>query len=389
MKHDTYSSLGILLALIAVTAVPGSALAQQHRATLLGNPSTRFAPPLQTPADLRARFSDPALQPDIAAILDQWGWTGNLDDLLWAGRTNEITEVELPPGTRMPFMSSRKNGKPITLRDVLWDGNAPVSAYAFTFRSKGRGYRCVTPKPCSNFYLEDLGAPLLELTCDAPAEVLASRSVQVCFTLRNNGDAAEPKTVVSLPVPTGVEYVSPTKGKLPDTQALTWEIADLSPGDARLLCANFTTKEPGSLSFAPAARGELAGPAQTACETRVIGIAGILLEVVDVADPIEVGKEVTYEIRVTNQGTATGTNIRLVCTLPPSQEFVSGEGTTAVQAQAASVTTESLASLAPKAAASWRVVVKAAQAADARFRVELASDQFQTPIEEVESTQQY
>jgi uncharacterized repeat protein (TIGR01451 family) len=234
-----------------------------------------------------------------------------------------------------------------------------------------------------------LGAPLLELTCDAPAEVLASRSVQVCFTLRNNGDAAEPKIVVSLPVPTGVEYVSPTKGKLPDTQALTWEIADLSPGDARLLCANFTTKEPGSLSFAPAARGELAGPAQTTCETRVIGIAGILLEVVDVADPIEVGKEVTYEIRVTNQGTATGTNIRLICTLPPSQEFVSGEGTTAVQAQAASVTTESLASLAPKAAASWRVVVKAAQAADARFRVELASDQFQTPIEEVESTQQY
>ena len=31
-------------------------------------------------------------------------------------------EVSLPVGTRMPFMSSRKDGKPVALMDVLWDG---------------------------------------------------------------------------------------------------------------------------------------------------------------------------------------------------------------------------------------------------------------------------
>jgi hypothetical protein len=50
---------------------------------------------------------------------------------------------------------------------------------------------------------------------------------------------------------------------------------------------------------------------------------------------------------------------------------------------------EPLPVVAPKAVASWRVVVKALEAADARFKVELRSDQFESPIHEDESTQQY
>ena len=109
----------------------------------------------------------------------------------------------------------------------------------------------------------------------------------------------------------------------------------------------------------------------------------------DLEDPVEVGKEVTYDIKVTNQGTAPGTNVRLVCRLPTSQEFVSGSGATSVQAQGRTVTTEPLPILDPKAAAIWRVVVKALQADDARFKVELTSDQFESPIHEEESTNQY
>jgi hypothetical protein len=85
--------------------------------------------------------------------------------------------VEIPVGARMPFMSSRHGGRPVCLRNVLWAGPAPIPAYAFTFSSQGRRYRCVTPKPCCNFFLEDLGVPILTLTCEAPAEALAGRSV--------------------------------------------------------------------------------------------------------------------------------------------------------------------------------------------------------------------
>lgn len=179
------------------------AVAQQHRATRLGNLATRFAPPLATPEDLRARFRDPSLKPDIADILRQWGWKGDLGDLFRAAASAQITEISLPTGTRMPFMSSRESGKPVALVDVLWAGKEPISAYTFDFSSRGRFYRCITPRPCSNFYVEDLGAPALALDCRAPAEVAAGRPLEVCLTLRNTGDAAEPRTSVSMPVPQG------------------------------------------------------------------------------------------------------------------------------------------------------------------------------------------
>lgn len=383
------SRVSLLAVALAVVLGCLPASAQLHRATRLGNPATRFAPPLFSPDDLRARFRDEKLRPDFIAVLDQWGWTGDPTDMFRAALTNEITEVSIKVGERMPFMSTREKGKPICLRDVLWAGKEPAPAYAFNFTSKGRRYRCVTPKACSNFFLEDQGAPALTLQCDAPAEMPAGRPVKVCFTLRNTGNAAEGKIAVTLPAPAGAEFVSESQGNLPSTQKLMWEFPELAPGQAKLICASFILRQPGPMRFAMSANGELSSAAQSNCETKVVGIPAILLEVVDVEDPIEVGKEVTYEIKVTNQGSAPGTNIRLDCTPPASQEFVSGTGTTSMSATNGVITMESLSTLDPKAAACWRVVVKAAQAADARFKVELRSDQFAQPIQEDEATQQY
>lgn len=366
--------------------------AEQHRATRLGHPATRFAPTMYSPDDLRARFRDEKLRPDIAEILRQWGWTGNLDDLHRAALTAEISEVQIPVGDTMPFMSARENGKPICLRNVLWAGKEPVSAYAFNFASNGRRYRCVTPKPCSNFFLEDLGPEpkaALAIDCSAPDQVLIGRPAQIYLTVRNTGNVAEPKAIVTLPVPEAAVVTGTTDGGVVAEGRVTWNLADLPPGGGKQVCAVLQRRQPGAMTFAPTAGSASAPQVHSDCATKVAGVAAILLEVVDVEDPIEVGKEVNYVIKVTNQGSVTGTNLRLVCTLPASQEFVSGTGATAVQAQAGTITLETLPALAAKAVASWNVVVKAVAADDCRFKVELRSDQFEQPIHEDESTQQY
>ncbi len=387
MKGKTATAVALALLLASFCGRP--AFAEEHRATRLGNPSTRFAPPLQTPEDLRARFRDPMLRPDIASVLSQWGWKGNPEDLHGAALSNGIVEVAIPVGERMPFMSSREGGRPICLRNVLWAGREPIPAYAFSFASNGRRYRCVTPKPCSNFFLEDLGAPSLALVCEAPPEALIGRPVSMCLTLRNVGDAPEPSPVVTMPIPTNAAYLSPTQGSVPAPGFLTWNLARLAPGASNRFCAVFAMRAPGVMSFAPTARGDLSQTAQSSCSTRIDGIPAILLEVVDLEDPVEIGKEVTYEIRVTNQGSAVGSNIRMVCALAPSQQFVSGTGVTSVNAQAGTITMDPLPALEPKAVASWQVVVKALDAGDIRFSVKLSSDQFEQPIHEDESTRQY
>ena len=50
------------------------------------------------------------------------------------------------------------------------------------------------------------------------------------------------------------------------------------------------------------------------------GIAAILFQVADTADPIEVGGETTYEVHVVNQGSKAAANVRLAVDLAAGVE---------------------------------------------------------------------
>jgi uncharacterized repeat protein (TIGR01451 family) len=121
----------------------------------------------------------------------------------------------------------------------------------------------------------------------------------------------------------------------------------------------------------------------------VQGIPAILLECVDLVDPVEVGGQTTYVISATNQGSATGTNVKIVVDLDPGQEYVSSQGVTVASVNGRHIEFAPLPALAAKTKAEWRVVVKATAPADARLKIGMTSDQFTKPIEETESTNQY
>ena len=108
--------LRILFVLIFAATIVGTSHAQaaayNHRATRLGNPATRFAPPLRSKDQIRLRFADPKLTDDIKEICLQDGWQGDFDDLFRAAQSAPVKQIYIPKGTIMPAMSSRKNGKP-------------------------------------------------------------------------------------------------------------------------------------------------------------------------------------------------------------------------------------------------------------------------------------
>jgi len=369
-----------------------AAAVEQHRATHLGNPTTRFAPPLNTPEDLRALFRNEHLRADIAEILRQWGWKGRLEDLYHAAETAEIREVRIAVGAVMPFMSSRENGKPVCLRNVTWAGQEPAPAYLFDFISNRERYRCVTPKACSNFYLEDLGpAPIpgLALQCDARAEAFLGRPFEVCFTVRNPGTGPVPAGRVHFAVPGNATVTGVGEGGVVNGGEVGWDFANLAPKAERKFCAHVEVPTAQTLTLRAVASGSGVAPTEASCATRVMGIAAILIDAVDLEDPVPVGGQVIYEVKVTNQGSVEATNIRLAFVLPSNEEFVSGGGASSVRRDGAAVETEPLASLAPKDAAVWRVVVNAKAPGDVRFKIALTSDQFAKPINEEESTAIY
>jgi len=102
------------------------------------------------------------------------------------------------------------------------------------------------------------------------------------------------------------------------------------------------------------------------------------------------GDDETYVITVTNQGSASDTNIRLVAMLEDGVQYVSSSGPTTGTAEGQKVTFEPLPTLAPKAAATWRVAVKGNKVGDTRFEVQMTSDQLgNKPVMETESTRFY
>ncbi len=377
--------LGLVLFFVPATR------AEQHRATRLGNPATRFADPIVTVDDLRSRFRDERLKADMTEVLRQWGWKGRVDDLQHAALTGEVRAVSIAVGAVMPFMSSRENGKPICLRNVTWAGQEPAPAFLFNFNSNGRNYRCVTPKACSNFYVEDLGAtpvPALALECTVQGQVFPGHPFDFCLIVRNPGTGPAPRTTVRLQLPPNVIVAQAREGNA-STDEVNWELPGLDPKETKKLCVRLTADRVGPLQFAATATASGISGAGTACSTKVIGVPAVLIDMVDLEDPVEIGSEETYEVKITNQGSADLNNVKLAFTLPPNEEFISGGGPSEVSKTGSSIVTAPLAVLHPKDRVVWHIVVKALQPGDVRVQVDLSSDEFQKPIREEESTRLY
>jgi hypothetical protein len=146
--------------------------------------------------DVRLLLRGDKTKADVAAVLNEVGWKGSLEDLDRAAATAEITEVQIQPGTRLPFMASRSNRKPHALVDVLWAGRRPIDAYALEFSSNCVRYRLVVPKACSNFWLEDIGKDTTDPKCAPPppppvvslsgaAEACVTQPVEYTITVKN------------------------------------------------------------------------------------------------------------------------------------------------------------------------------------------------------------
>ena len=385
MKNYLSGGFGLVLALLFAA----SAQAEHHRATHLGNPATRFAPTMVSPDDLRARFQDEKLRPDFAEVLSQWGWEGDLADFFAAGLTNDIVEWQIPVGATMPFMSTREAGRPLCLRNVTWAGQEPIQAYAFLFTSKGERYRCVTPKPCSNFFVEDLGPePLaaLAIDCAVPDKNIVGRKMEVCLTVHNTGNIVASNAVATLPLPENAVVTATTDGGVFTNHSITWPLPALAPASTKQVCALLKTVQPGPLNFNPTVASENVPAVNSSCETTVAGIPAILLEKADNPDPVSIGDNTTFTVKVTNQGTADDSNVQVIVAIAPElAPLTSSEGTIVGN----TVTLPVVPTLAPKAAVTYTIVAKGMIAGDGHTKFTLSSAMLKTPISAEESTTVY
>jgi len=231
--------------------------------------------------------------------------------------------------------------------------------------------------------------PELEVTNSGPARQYIGHSVTYEITVTNRSRRPAANTTVSNTVPSGVGSMKATAGAELSDSELTWRLGTLPPGTSRKLTVSYIPVREGKLSNTVTATADCADSVTASAETSVIGAPALILEVVDVNDPVPVGGKATYLVTVANQGSAAGTGVGITCILEDLIEYVSSDGPTAGSINGNRLTFAPLETLAPKSKASWRVVTTVVSAGDVRFKVSMKSDQLTRPVDDTEATQLY
>ena len=229
--------------------------------------------------------------------------------------------------------------------------------------------------------------PVLTVACTAPEQRYMGRPFDVTFTVGNKGDTAAAGTVLEVPVPEGLTVKSASNGGQTAGNKVSWDLGSLAASASQNVSATFVAPKAGSFQFSPSAKGSCAKLVSSACQTRVVGVAAILLEKADDPDPVGVGETTTYTVKITNQGSADDNNVKMVVTIAAELTPVSATGNGAISGQ--TVTFPAVARLAPKEAVTYSIVAKGVKAGDGRTRFELNSDMLTAPVIAEESTHVY
>jgi uncharacterized repeat protein (TIGR01451 family) len=196
---------------------------------------------------------------------------------------------------------------------------------------------------------------------------------------------------VAAALPEGLEFVSATDGGTfdPGLRQVAWQLGAQAAGSVKAVSVKARAATAGEWVVRSTAQ---AGPrldARAETAVHVEGVPALMFEVVDLDDPIPVGKETTYEIRVVNQGTCACTNIQLTATLSEGVTPTTITAPMRYKVQGRQVVFEPFPKLATKADAVIRVRVRGDQGGEARCRVQLGCDQFSQPVVKEEMTRFY
>lgn len=234
-------------------------------------------------------------------------------------------------------------------------------------------------------------APSLQVVLDGPEMRYVGRTAGYRLTVRNDGTAPSNNVRVTYQIPEGFRFVRGNQGISYDSvnRRASWFLGQLKPGESKQLELQLTAKELGEHVHRVKAVSEHGARAEAKLPTRVDGTASLILDIVDRDDPVEVGIETMYEIRVRNEGSKAGQNVKIVCEIPDGLELLSTKGPADFVAEDGRITFEPLQKLAPGKTALYRIRVRGRAGGNHRFRARLTSGSIGEPLTVEELTRFY
>jgi uncharacterized repeat protein (TIGR01451 family) len=227
--------------------------------------------------------------------------------------------------------------------------------------------------------------PQLDLAVQAPSREYVNRPVNYTVHLRNTGDVTVPETTLAIDPPEVLENISVSSEVGAQTNG-GYEFGPLKPGDNRMLNVQGDAVSPGEVRLAARASGYCVDEMNRVATVPVQGVPALVLVAFDENDPVAVGEETRYQIKVTNQGTAPAKDIQLNAELGEQFRFVEGVGTSEVSGDEGALEIAPLEQLAPGESAAWTIVAEAKSSGYARLNIDMESSATQRAVTEQEPT---
>ncbi len=221
----------------------------------------------------------------------------------------------------------------------------------------------------SNHDRIEIVKPELDLRVQAPRESYLGRSVTYQLSVTNNSDVPALETVVEMPAPAGgLRFVSNDQ-EIP-REVDRYQVGRLDPGQTRTFGVTFEPSEKGMISTTATVTAYCADAVTKKIATQVSGVPAVQVSVVDRVDPVKVGENTVYDVRVINQGTEEDLNIQLTGELKGPLQFVEGTGPSQVSGQEGGVQFGPVERLAPGETAHWQVTAKGTEAGNGHLHIQ-------------------
>lgn len=234
-------------------------------------------------------------------------------------------------------------------------------------------------------------APELQVAISGAKTRYLERQVTYEIEVNNPGTSTAYDVELVTFLPKGLKYVSAdNKGSYdPQRHAVFWSLAELPAQENGSVKLTALPIETGEQKLRVEGTGNLDLEASYEHTTNVQGLTELAFSVQDVHDPIEVGSETTYEIRVVNEGNKVATNIQIAAQLSDQLTPISGEGPSKVIVEGQQVFMDVIERLAPRDEAVFRITARGTGAGDHVIAVQLQSDEVPTAVVKQESTKVY
>lgn len=214
--------------------------------------------------------------------------------------------------------------------------------------------------------------PKLDLVVAGPKLRFIDRKATYVLKVANPGSAPAQGVTLTEVVPAGFRFhAASQQGRFEEgNRTVTWFLGDIQPGQNREVQLDLIAKDAGDYRLQAQVNSARGTKTDHEMRTVVEGLSSLLVEVFDADDPLEVGAETTYQIRVKNEGSKIESNLEVVCTLPEQVEFKGAKSTanSRFRVEGREVLFEVLPRLTRDADVIYTIQVRGLQAGNAIFR---------------------